>query len=257
VAAAFRRERFWGVRAEWAEALGKGSSEAALRALLTVVADEDAARVVGALLTALGRYRDARVVDAVVAKLGSGLGPRARAAAYEALGKQRENAPFERLVTASKEPGWGGFAQAGALRGLAETRRPEAVEVLVDRARDADPRARGTACEALGALARRLRDRPRERAVEALVDLLRAPDLRQRKGAARGLVEARAKEAVGALEAYRATLTEQDAVLLDRGIRELRRSEDGTQTERRIEDLEAALRKLGERVDELEGRHRS
>jgi uncharacterized membrane protein len=93
----------------------------------------------------------------------------------------------------------------------------------------------------------------RERAIEALVDLLRAEDARQRAGAAEGLVKARARDAIPKLEAYRATLPEQEAVLLDRRLDELRQSDGEIRDLRKtIEELQAKVRTLTDRVDRLE-----
>jgi aminopeptidase N len=253
VARAFESEPHWGVRAEWAEALGKAQTGASLSEILRLLEHHDEPMSLPALLRAAGQYRDPGVTRVVLARLDAGLRPRATEAAHEALGAQREAAPFDRLVEASATRGWAGFAQAGALRALAATRKPEAVDVLIDRTKTADPRVRAVAAQSLGELAKEHEGRVRERAIEALVDLLRAEDARQRAGAAEGLVKARARDAIPKLEAYRATLPEQEAVLLDRRLDELRQSDGEIRDLRKtIEELQAKVRTLTDRVDRLE-----
>jgi aminopeptidase N len=251
----FEAEPYWGVRVEWAKALGKVQTEAALEVLVELAERHDDPQSLPALLEALGQYRDSRVTSRLEARLDAGLAPRASEAVYDALGAQREAAPLQRLSEASAHRSVGAFAQAAALRALAGTRREEAVSLLLDRARTADPRVRGVAAQALGTLAKQLERRARERAVEALTDLLRADDARLRAGAAKGLVAAGAREAVPALEAYRATLPHQEAVVLDQGIAELRQGDgDLRKLHKTVEELETRVRRLRERADALERR---
>ena len=254
VRTAWQEERFWGVRAEWAEGLADATSQGAFDMVVALIAQESDPRVLAPLFRAAAKMPDPEMLDAVHARIAQGLPPRALEAAWEALGAHRERAPFDALLSGAKKRGSGGWAQAGALRALAATRRPEAVEVLADRARDADPRCRGVAGQALGQLAARLDRGDRERAVEHLTALLRAPDARQRAGAAQGLVTAKAKEAIGALEAHRATLTHQERVTLDAGLRAIRRG-DGTSKdlETQVETLRDQLRKLEARLAKVEG----
>lgn len=255
----FADEPHYGVQVEWAEALGKAKTEAALKGILSLlersVSSGYEPRVRIALLKALGEYRDPRAKDALLHMIGESLPPRAQEAAAEALGKQREVGELEAL---SAVRGSGAFAQAGALRGLGASRKVEAVALLIDRTRTADPRVRDVAATSLGQLARYLEPGERAKAVDHLEDLLRAADPKLQRGAARGLIAARATDSTPALEAYRDTLSAQDAAALTRDLKRLRAGADGADPlKKNLEALEAEVRRLERRVDELEGAPRA
>ena len=252
--AAFREESYWGVQVEWAEALGGSRTEAALESLLALTADHEESRSLYALFEALAKYRDPRVVDVVRERIRRGLAPKALGAAWRALGAQREAAPLEAIVEGAKTRGWAGMAQSDAFKALAETRREEALAPLLDGAKTADPRSRGVAAECAGKLAKRLEGRTKERAAEALEDLLRADDGRQRSGAAKGLVAAESRASLGALEAYGATLTHQEKVLLERTLGALRRPSTPRQLEKELEKMREKLRKLEHELRHLQAR---
>ena len=109
------------------------------------------------------------------------------------------------------------------------------------------------AVQALGQLARQLDKRPRERVIEALEDRLRDPVAKVRASAAIGLIQARARDRLGALERYRSSLTKQDASRLKKRLGRLKRSDGAlTKAEARIDELEDRLRKLSERLEKAE-----
>jgi aminopeptidase N len=253
---AFEGEPCWGVRVKWSEALGKTASEAALTALLALAEEHRDARSLAALLRALGKYRDPRVTALLLARLDAGLPHRATEAAFEALGAQREAAPFERLLAAAAQPGFGGFAQSGALRALGATRLAAALEPLIQALRPGHVprRIRHAAAEGLGALAASLSDRPRERALEALVDALRDPLLKVQLAAARALGHARAREAEPALAALAQRLPRQDQVKVLRVLRGLHNLEREPARSQELDQLQERVRKLALELDELKAR---
>lgn len=252
---AFAREPFWGARVQFAKALGEAGSVAAVDALVELLKDHSDPLSLPALITAAGHYRDPRISEVLQERIDRGIGPRAREAAYRTLGLQRSNAPFERLQQASLGSGVGGFAQSGALLGLAETRRPEALPILEARVRYGaiDPRARPAAAQAIGILAARLEVGPRERAVELLCDLLRDPDAVVQRAAAEGLAAAAAVEAVPQLEAYRRRLTHQEQDQVLRLVQRLRHSQQDLikQTGQTLEELQDRVRKLEDQLSSL------
>ena len=256
VADQLREDPHWGVQTQLAEALGRAQTESAVRALAEQVRTHDEPRSLAAVLRAAGRYRDPVVGAALRARIeAGGLPPRALEAAHEALGAQREDAPLELLVQASERPGFGGFAQAGALRGLGQTRRRAALDRLLSRAKPgATPfTVRPHAATALGTLAPRLDEPERERAVDALVDLLRDEAPKVRWAAAQALCATKTRRALPAVEAYAATLTHQEQVRLRKLIAQARRGDGGLRkAEQRLDELEATLRKLGDRLEKLE-----
>lgn len=247
----WKAEPFWGVRLEWAKALGRVGSALAIAALVHAIDHEQDLRVLEGLLRAGMEIRDAGLAAAVEARLARGLPPRASMVAWELLGAQREQAPFDAIAAASGRASYNGFAQSGALRALAATRDARALDVLLERtsAEQVSDRARPAAVLALGQLARRLDKRPRERAIERLIDLLRDPTERVRQTAVHGLASARADEAIAALERYRARVSVQEAVGVAAVIADLRRGDDP-----RIEAAEKELEELREKLRKLEGR---
>ena len=257
---AFATEPVWEVRVQWAKALGEAQATPTLEALLTLAASHEDPRVLPRIFAALAEYRDPRVTPVVEARLDRGLLPRAAEQAYLALGAQREAAPFSRLVAASAVDGPGGFAQSGALRALAATRRPEAVPVLEERLTfgTIDRRARPAGAQALGEIARRVDRRAEEQAAESLTNLLRDPDAVTRSSAANGLAAARATRSTRALEAYRETLSDQERVHLDRLLDRLRQNADNAaaRADQRIDALTDQLKSLESRVLKLEARDR-
>lgn len=253
----WKAEPFWGVRLEWAKALGRVGTSAAIGVLVHAIEHESDLRVLEGLLRAAAEIRDAGLAAAVEARLARGLPPRASMVAWELLGAQRERAPFEAIAAASGRSSFNGFAQSGALRALAATRDARALDLLLERTRpgEVSDRARPAAVHALGLLARRLdeRSRERERAIERLVDLLRDPTERVRQAAVQALGSARAEEAIAALERYRARVSVQESVGVAQVIADLRRGDDPRveAAEKELEELREKLRKLEARVESL------
>ncbi|NOY94323.1 MAG: hypothetical protein GXP55_24355, partial [Deltaproteobacteria bacterium] len=248
VAEAYADEEFWGVRVEWAKALGDAHTEPAIEALAKIVRTEQDARALFGVMDAAGKQRDLRLNHALVARLAEGLPPRAASAAYRSLGAQREDAPLGVIAKGAGESGTGGFAQAGALAALGACRQFEALGALIDRTRgeDTDARARPAGATALGDLAKTLDKRPRERAVEALEDLLRDADWWVSTAAAAALADAGAPEKADAVVALRARLSAQEQVRVDRTLDRLRRSgaPELTALSKEVERLSEELRKL-------------
>jgi aminopeptidase N len=255
---AYGAEPFWGVKVELARALADSGSDAAVAALADLIAQERDPVVQEPLLRAAAKVRDIRIREAVQARLGEGLPYRATQAAYEALGAQRDDAPFELLAGAAEVEGFGGIAQSGALRALAATRRAEAIPILLERSRygATSNRARPAAVGALGEIGRTAERGERERIVERLVDLLRDPERRVRGAAVGALQEMRAREATDALGAYRASLSDQERVRIDRALRAVRAGDDSkvTALEKQVEELQSKLRELQGTLQKLEAR---
>jgi aminopeptidase N len=257
ILAAYRSEPFWGVRCEMAEALGACNSEAAIEGLAQLVAEEQDPLVIAVVLEAAGKYRDKRLRDAILARLEKGLGYLATAAAYEALGAQREQAPYGLLLAAAERPSFNGLAQSGALRGLAASRHPAAIDALLARIAYGATSiyARPAAVAALAEAGKGLERRERERVVEALVDLLRDPVDRVAMAAVRGLGTMQANEAIPALESFAAGRVVQEAAVALRVIEELRRSDrvDGSALKKQVETLQDRVRKLEDEVQRRAG----
>lgn len=255
---AYKSESFWGVRLMHAQALGKAGADSAVDALAELVAWEQDERVLSNVIHAAGKYRDVRIRDAVAARLDGGLPYHATAAAYEVLGAQRDDAPFDRLAGAAAVEGFAGIAQAGAFRGLAATQRAEAIDLLAERAAlGATPNnSRPAAVAALGAIGRLQDKGPRTRVVERLIDLLRDPNRRVRSMAVGSLEAMSASEAIPALQAFRAPLSAQEQARVDRAVAAIRKGVEPivAALEKQVEELQAKLRKLGDRLEQVEAR---
>lgn len=258
VARALETERFWGARIEMTRALAETPHESAVEAVLARVAAEHDPRVTGPVFAAAGKVRDARVLDALLARLDTPLGPRSLRMLLEALGGQGEEAPLAVLEAHAGEESFNDLAQVGAMTGLGRTRTEAALEVLLAHLADrATPyRARGAAALALGDLSPWMRRAARERIVDALVDQLRDPSLHVAIRAVRALARLGERRAVGALEALRPRLAQQDRVEIDQALRQIRAQGSSTEAslQSTVEKLEVRLRELTERVDKLEDR---
>ncbi len=257
LAAAWDEEAFWGVRAEWARALGKSGSQAAVELLAGRIEREQDPRVLEPFMRGATEVRDPSLKAAVLARLEAGLPYRAAATAWEALGRYGDEAPLEGLAGASQDRGLHGLVASGAARGLAHSRRPEARAALEAVLEPGAPsRSRQAAAQALGQLALRLERAERAAAVARLVDLLRDPDHTVRRSAVQGLGAARASEAAAALEAYRGPLPRQEQVAVDRTLAQVRKGA-GPQlasVEKRLDEMHGVVRKLEARLDKLEAR---
>ncbi len=252
---AYSREPFFAVRLEMAEALAAANHETAVAGLARIVENEADPLAMAVVFRAAGSYRDGRILNALLNRLQGELPYQARQAALEAVGKQRQAAPLTLLLDAGQTEGFNGVVQAGALRGLASTRRHEAVDQLLERVPyGATPvRARAAAVMGLGDIGQGQEKARREQIVEVLSDLLRDPWYPAHFVAARSLKLMKAVEAVPALEAYARRLSFQDQVEIEALVASLRESDkvDGSSLKKQVEDLQEKLRKLEDRLETL------
>ena len=256
---AYLKEPFWGVRIQMAKAIVKADSEVAIDVMLALLPEEQDPQVLETLIRLAGRLRDPRIRDAIEARLDGGLDLyRARAAAYDALGMQRDEAPWDRIVEAAGTPDRYGFAQSAALRALGATRRVEAVGLLTERLREGETsnRARPAAAGGLGVLARGLRGHPREEAVDALAAALRDPFERVRKAATMALGHVGDLRAVGALRALTDRTCAQEKPAVRKAIRQIQASQEprAAGLEKKVDDLLLRLRKAEDQIERLGAR---
>ncbi|MFN2251847.1 MAG: M1 family aminopeptidase, partial [Anaerolineae bacterium] len=256
---AYLAEPFWGVRAVLAAALGRAGVDSAIEVLAQLVEGEQDPLVIEHVMRAAAKYRDPRIREAVSVRLDGGLEYyRARAAAYQALGAQRDDAPVGLLLKAAETEGFGGIEQSGAFRALAASRSDQALPAL-DRAcayGATSNRARPAAAQSLGALGRLLEKRPRERAVDRLVELLREQTRPIRASALLGLQAMGATEAIGALEAARGPMSVQEQVRIDKAIAAIRQSAKPrtAAVEKELEELREKMRKLADSLEKTTAR---
>ena len=248
IAAAWREEPLWGVRAQIAKALAQANTEEAVETLAHAVKTEADGRALSLTFTAAGSVRDPRVIAALEGRLAKGLPPRAAHAALMSLGKQRKNAPIELLTRRASEVGFGGWAQGGALLGLAESRRGGVVELVLDAVEHGQlaPDARPWGPRALAICLSWLQEGARKQRVrEALVDALRDPDPGVAWAAALALIPDNDPACVAAVERFSRTRSDQERVTLERRV-EVRRARDagGNTRDERLDTLERRMREL-------------
>ena len=241
-------ETHWGVRCVMAEALGKSNSAAAVAGLALLIAVERDPLVLPVVFEAAEAYRDEAIRRAILQRLDEGIGYVATQTAYVALGAQREDAPYELLLAAAERPGFNGIEQIGAIRGLAATRRSEALPLLLRLARygGSSYYVRPAAVRALATLGAHVETRERTQIVEALVELLRDPVYQVAISAVIGLETLEADSAIAALEAYARGKVRQEAVVARRAVDRLRKKGEraGQIPQKELEDLRNQVRRL-------------
>ncbi|MEO8084132.1 MAG: M1 family metallopeptidase [Ardenticatenales bacterium] len=258
VAAAYAAEPFWGVRIEWAAALGHAGTAAAVDALAGIVSAEADPRVIASVFGAADAYRDVGIAGAIERRLAAGLPHQAAAAAYRALGAQRAAAPIDVLLTGAATVRRAGFAQGGALAGLAMTRDDAAFgPLLAGTYPGMTPEdARFYAASALAEwAATRPRDsRERVQTIERLEDLLRDRNDRVQSAAARGL--AMLGSGAAAIERYKKTQAVQDHFVIDRLLGQARGGGDEkvTALAKQLDGLRDDFRTVRNSVETLEAK---
>ena len=252
---AYSAEPHWGVRCVMAEALARSNSAAAVAGLAGWIAVESDPLVLPTLLQAAAAYRDEAIRQALMQRLAQGLGYVATRAAYEALGAQREDAPYDLLLAAAERPGFNGIEQIGALLGLAAARCRAALPLLLRLVRHGGSSyyVRPAAVSALATLGAHVEAHERTQIVDTLVELLRDPVYQVAISAVRGLEALQADNAMAALEAYARSRVHQEAVVARRAIERLRKKGEqaGQVPHKELEDLRRQLRRLEAEVARL------
>ncbi len=246
---AWRAEPLWLSRRILAGLLGDCRFARAAGLLAELVLEEQDPRVMAPLMSACASHRDPRVAAALVTWLALPDRPYgATQQALAALGAQRGSAHHPLLIVhLGVESAWDRVRQ-GALTGLGASRDPAALESIRPWTRQGSVPARKAAILALAEAARWAERGPRQRVAEELGDLLRDPDAALRKAAAQALAALGERSSAAAIESAARTLSEQDRPALLRQAAGLRGGDGGVAAlEKRVEALEARLRKVEER----------
>jgi aminopeptidase N len=150
LARAFQREKFWGVLAEAAQALGATLAPWA-RDILVQAVHHDHPKVRRAVATALGSYKDARVAQALIDTAASDESYFVQAASLHSLGKTRDGRAFDILRTSIASKTWNSVVESGAALGLGELADERVTPLLVHAARfGSEEPLRRAALHALG-----------------------------------------------------------------------------------------------------------
>lgn len=246
LAAAARADRFWGMQAEAAKALGEARTTAARDALIALL-DLPHPKARRAVVEALGAFRgDETAAEAVLRVAQQGDESYfVEAEAAKSLGRIRSRHAWEAIQAALAKESWNEVIRARALDGLGELKDERALDVVLEWTRAGQPQpARAAAIAALAKLGKGAR---KDEAVERLTELLDDPWLRVVQFAINALRELKAEDAIPALE--RVTVRHLDGRAI-RGAREaIRAIREGRQ------DTDE-LSKLRDRLDALERENR-
>lgn len=251
----------WGVACEAAKALGADGTSEAVSALVAALQDVSLdPRVRVACAEALGTpAADAAVVEALVALATAADLPtwHLEAAALQALGTTRAAAARAVLQAALDRGSWGDVVAKGALMGLAATQDADVLDDLLGfLASPRDDRAQAAAASALGALGAKV-EAVRPRCREALEGLLPDAGFRTQLSALSALGQCGDGAALPTLDRWhrsapdgRVRRTAYEAAARLRAGTKAPEALSNLQGD--LERLQAAQRKLVERLDKLE-----
>ncbi len=259
LARAVREDRFWGVQAEAARALGAARTTAARDALVSLmdIAHPKARRGV---VDALGAFKGDGIAAAALSTLlrrgDSSYFVEAEAA--KSLGRTRIDEALETLtwVMAEKES-WEEVIRRGALDGMGELRDRRAIPLLMQWTRPGKNQiARGAAVAALAKLAR---GEDKDDLVERLTDLLEDDSFRVLMRTIPALKDIGSESAIPALERLAARHLDGRVVRACRvAIRDIRagtsRDSEVASLRDRLEAIEQQNRELRDRLAALEAR---
>lgn len=244
------------VREELVGLVAKQRTETVQNALLTALDAESDPRVRRAICGALAGFPDEAVRDALARAIGgTDATPHLIGRALKSLGELRGQGAVAYLTPFLDKRSWGEVIASGAARGLAATRRAEALEPLVASThRDRPDRLRCAAIAALGSLAEHLPD-ARVTIRERLVEVLEEGGFRTSLAALPALQELGDPASLPAIERVRTGAadgrvmrTAYEAAVGLRRRRDARLSE----IQDRADALARAQDALRERVDRLE-----
>jgi aminopeptidase N len=254
-------DKFWGVQAEAARALGQMRSEIARDALLACVKVRHPKARRG-VVGALGQFRDdakaAAALESVIRKGDASY--YVEAAAASALGQTRAPQAFDVLSkVAMKKESLNDAIRVGALAGLADLKDERALPIALEWTRDGKSNpVRGAATAQLGKMGQ-LSDKSKDAAYDRLVELLPDEWLRVRLNAAAALAELKLPKAVAELERTRSRDLDGRVVRAAReAIARIREGADkGDEIKKLREDFDRLTednRALRDRLDKLESR---
>lgn len=253
LANAAREDRFWGVQAEAAKALGVARTPAARAALLELINHEHP-KTRRAVVEALGAFRAPEAAAALRDLLAHGdPSYQVEGEAAKSLGKTRQPEAFDEIVAALERPSWNSVIQQRALEGLGELQGERGLAIALDWTTYGRPQpARALAVGAIEKLGK-----DHDTAIDRLIDLLEDPWLRVRIRSAQALATLKVERAAAALERMAGRDLDGRAVRAARiALRDIRKpSAGGAETKRlheRLDAIEQENRELKERLERLE-----
>src|SRR5207253_3256366 len=132
---ALLQEKFWGVQAEIAGALGRAGAASAREALVEGLRQVAHAKVRRAIFEALGNYSDPGILAEIQGLYATEESYFAEAEALRSLGRMRNPVLLGVLQDALKRDTWNDVIRCAALDAVAALRLPESIEILKKYAR--------------------------------------------------------------------------------------------------------------------------
>ncbi len=247
-------DKFWGVQAEAARALGTTKSEAAMNALIEAlkVAHPRARR---AVVAALGEFKEKAAFEALIPFLEKDESYFVEAEAARALAKTKQPGAFEKVSGVLGRHSFYDAITAQAFAGLAELKDERAIPLAKEWAVYGKPvRAREAAIASLARLGENKSD-----VVEFLLDYVDDPWLRARLNAIGTLQELKDEKAIPAIS--RRISKELDGRVVRRcreAIAAISQGKDRGDDVKKLRDdmekLQEENRKLKDRLEKLESR---
>lgn len=256
IAKAYKKESFWGVRQQFFAALSEVKSANILPILGTLLKLEEDPMVVAHNFGKVSELRDAGIAKILISKCADKkTGNLALRGAWEALGKMGDDAPLDLLVESATTERMHGMAQQGALLGLSHSRQKGALGALIKIGDDSEQyRVRKMAMRAIGKLADFLGESERDEAVNFLVKTLNDKDTAVAESAAHALCDAKATQALGHINTFKARLAHQFQVDLGRSISSMNnpKKDANAKLSKQVDDLRKELGELMGRLEKLE-----
>lgn len=255
IASAYKTEVFWGVKQQIFDALSKIKSTSVLPFLREIIENEKEPLILASHYQKISSLKDDRISEILRTKVKKEMGYWAKKSALEALGNLGENAPLALLEKNAKEESLHGIAQFGAVIGLANTRRKEALGILIDVVKTSQQfRVRMEALKSIGALVRFLEKEARFLAIEFLIHTLSDDDLSVAEAAALALTSTKAMESFSDLKQFRSRLPHQFQVSLDRAMTGMQNPKDDVNAKlsKQVDDMRKEMNELMGRIEKLE-----
>lgn len=192
-------DKFWGVRAECAKALGKIKGESALNALIAGLKVEHP-KARRAVVTALGNFRDEDAVAALAPLVKKDPSYFVEAEASLALGRTRSDKARAALEANLKKETWNQTVERGAVMGLAELQGEQAIPLITECAKPGKPYLlRTAAVAALVKIGAGLADTARREILDTLTDYVNDSNFRVRVAVNASLADLKDERAIPAL----------------------------------------------------------
>jgi aminopeptidase N len=255
---ALSQEPFWGVRIAIAKLLSTIGTADCRTALIDCIGESHpkARKGIVTALGGLGPHADITAALMTLAKKGDE-SLQVEAEAARSLGRLRAEGAVDICAEVAARPSWGAMMSARAIEGMSHTRDPAALPHLLSWSEaDKPERARAAAAAGLGRLADQV-ESCRAEAIDRLVQLAKDGPFRVRYAAIPALGTARATQAIGMLR--RVHEGQGDGRLRRQAFEAIRRIRRGRSGESAVAGLRQDLdtmreenRSLRSRLDKLE-----